>query len=216
VYLEGEAFFDVAGDKLRPFYVNLGEMSVKAMGTSFNIAAYEKDNTFETTVISGEILLVKRRQARRDIVLYKMEPNQHTVYDKFMKKITLYEVESLPEDDIDDITVIKPIDTEPILTKVNKFENKYTSWINGKLIFRNDPMDEVVKRLGRWYNVDIHLQDTILYDFRYTATFTNETLEQVLDLLSLSAPMEYSITERTMNEDNSYTKKSVIIKLIKK
>lgn len=215
VFLEGEAFFDVAIDKLRPFYVNLGEMSVKAVGTSFNIAAYKKDNIFETTVVSGEILLVKRRQARKDIVLYKMEPNQHTVYDKSMKKITCYEVESLPEDDADDIGVIKSIDIEPIPRKVDKFENKYISWINGKLIFRNDPMDEVVKRLGRWYNVDIQLQDTILYDFRYTATFIDETLEQVLDLLKLSAPMEYSITERTINKDNSYTKKLVIIKLIK-
>ena len=216
VFLEGEAFFKVTDDKLRPFYVNLGEMSVKAEGTSFNIAAYKKDNAFETTLISGEILLVKRRQTRKDIILFKMEPNQHTIYDKSMKKITLYEEELVSETDASDIGVIKSVDAGPIPQEVDKFENKYTSWINGKLIFRNDPMDEVVKRLGRWYNVDIQLQDTILYDFRYTATFIDETLEQVLDLLKLSAPMEYSIKERTINDDNSYAKKMVIIKLIKK
>ena len=216
VFLEGEAFFNVADNKLRPFYVNLGEMSIKAVGTSFNIAAYQRDNVFETTLISGEILLVKRRQTRKDIILFKMEPNQHTIYDKSMKKITLYEEEKAPDIDAKDIGVIKSLDAGPIPQKVDIFENKYTSWINGKLIFRNDPMDEVIKRLGRWYNVDIQLQDTILYDFRYTATFIDETLEQVLNLLKLSAPMEYSITERTINDDNSYTKKLVIIKLIKK
>jgi transmembrane sensor len=217
VQLEGEAFFDVSDDKLRPFYVNLGEMSVKAVGTSFNIAAYRNDNSFETTLISGEILLVKRRQTRKDIVLFKMEPNQHTIYDKSRKKITLYEEAPLPEKGDNEIISLKSSDVKPIPQKVDKFENKYTSWVNGKLIFRNDPMDEVVKRLGRWYNVDIQLQDTILYGFRYTATFIDETLEQVLDLLKLSAPMmEYTITERKINDDNSYSKKLVIIKLIKK
>ena len=216
VYLEGEAFFNVTDDKLRPFYVNLGEMSVKAVGTSFNIAAYKRDNTFETTLISGKLLLVKKNRTRKDIVLFKMEPNQHTVYDKSRNKITLYEDALLPGENAEEIKAIKSVDAEPIKQKVDIFENKYTSWINGKLIFRNDPMDEVVKRLGRWYNVDIQLHDTILYDFRYTATFIDETLEQVLDLLKLSAPMEYAITERKISDDNSYTKKFVIIKLIKK
>jgi ferric-dicitrate binding protein FerR (iron transport regulator) len=216
VYLQGEAFFEVANDRLRPFYVNLGEMSVKAVGTSFNIAAYKKDNTFETTLISGELLLVKKNRSRKDVVLCKMEPNQHTIYDKSRKKITLYEDVLPPAGNTEEIRTIKSVNAEPVPQKVDIFENKYTSWINGKLIFRNDPMDEVIKRLGRWYNVDIRLQDTILYDFRYTATFIDETLEQVLELLKLSAPMEYTITEREINDDNSYTKKFVTIKLIKK
>ncbi|MBN2213497.1 MAG: DUF4974 domain-containing protein [Bacteroidales bacterium] len=216
VYLEGEAFFNVLDDRLRPFYVNLGEMSVKAVGTAFNIAAYKKDNTFETTLISGELLLVKKNRSRKDVVLFKMEPNQHTIYDKSRKKITLHEDILIPGEDAEEIKPIKSVGAEPIPQKVDIFENKYTSWINGKLVFRNDPMDEVVRRLGRWYNVDIQLHDTILYDFSYTATFIDETLEQVLDLLKLSAPMEYAITERKMKDDHSYTKKLVVIKLIKK
>ena len=77
-------------------------------------------------------------------------------------------------------------------------------------------MDDVVRRLGRWYNVDIRLEDTLLYDFKYTATFTNETLEQVLNLLKLSAPINYKITERKIDNDNSFTKKVVTLTLIKK
>lgn len=216
VYLEGEAFFEVQHDRLRPFYVNLGEMSVKAVGTAFNIAAYKKDNRYEATLISGELLLIKKNRSRKDVVLFKMEPNQHAVYDISRKKITLEEDVLLPRENEEAISAIKSVDAEPIPQKVDIFENKYTSWINGRLIFRNDPMDEVVKRLGRWYNVDIQLQDTLLYDFRYTATFVDETLEQVLELLKLSAPMEYVIKERKINDDKSYTRKFVIIKLIKK
>jgi len=92
---------------------------------------------------------VKRRQTRKDIILFKIEPNQHTIYDKSMKKITLHKEELVSEMDTSDIGVIKSVDAGPIPQKVDKFENKYTSWINGKLIVRNDPMDEVVKCLGR-------------------------------------------------------------------
>jgi transmembrane sensor len=76
-------------------------------------------------------------------------------------------------------------------------------------------MEEVIKQLGRWYNVNIRLQDTILYDFQYTATFENETLEQVLDLLVLSAPIEYSVLSRKEGDDCTYSKKLVTIRLRK-
>ena len=49
VKIEGEALFDIITDKNRPFYVDLGELSVKATGTTFNVAAYPEENIFETT-----------------------------------------------------------------------------------------------------------------------------------------------------------------------
>ena len=216
VSLEGEAFFDVSKDKLRPFYVNLGAMSVKAVGTSFNISAYKKDNSYETTLISGELLLIKKDIGRHDIILFKMEPNQHTIFNKKDKNIKLTE-NIVPGEPLQSENIKgKSVDLQAIKQKDDNFENKYTSWINGKLIFRDDPMDEVIKRLGRWYNVDIQLKDTLLYGFRYTATFIDETLEQVLDLLKLSAPIEYTLTERKVNNDNSFSKKFVVIKLKRK
>ncbi len=216
VSLEGEALFNVAENALRPFYVNLGEVSVKAVGTTFNVTAYKQDNTFETTLISGKILMVKKSKSKPEAVLYKIEPKQHAVYNKVEKKITIFE-DAVPtsQNEIDHRD-IKPLPPELIPLKEQINDNKYASWIEGKLIFRNDPMDEVVRRLGRWYNVDIRLEDTLLYDFKYTATFINENLEQVLNLLKLSAPINYKITERKVGNDNSFSKKIVTLTLIKK
>lgn len=89
---------------------------------------------------------------------------------------------------------------------------KYSSWRNGKLIFRRDPMSEVIKRLERWYNVEIELEGVELTKYEYTATFVDETLEQALELLKMSAPLTYEVGERTINKDGTFSKNKIIIK----
>ncbi len=213
LFLEGEAFFNVVKNPSKPFYVNLGEVSVKALGTSFNIAAYKGESTFETTLLNGNVQIVKKSTRDNEIVLFKMAPNQHAVYKKMYNNIVLSEITDIQTETKKNNQSGDGIISPNNRTDTGNLENKYTSWVEGKLFFRNDRMDDVVKRLERWYNVDIVLQDSILYDFRYNATFIDETFEQVLDLLVLSAPIEYTLTERKPNEDNSYSKKLVTIKL---
>jgi transmembrane sensor len=215
VFLYGEAYFDVARNRHSSFYVNLGELSVKATGTSFNVAAYPEENTFETTLISGYVNLVKTGADQKEIVVCHLKPNQHAIYSKEIKKIKLYEEDIKAKNEpLTTLPSGKPATLPNATDQLSlERENKYTSWIHGKLIFRNDPMDLVAKRLGRWYNAEIELKDSILYNFQYTATFTNETLEQVLELLALSTPIEYSFARKKEKEDNSFTKERVTIRL---
>lgn len=215
VFLNGEAFFEVARDRVKPFYVNLGELSVKALGTSFNVTAYPDEKTYETTLITGKVNLVRTSGNNSEIVVCEMTPNQHSVFDREEKKIALYEEEYNVKESKKNSEQLKPLSAKSPELSGNYKDNKYTSWIKGKLVFRNDPMEDVIKRLGRWYNVDIVLKDSLLYDYCYTATFTDETLVQVLDLLTLSAPLRYSISEREPGVDNSYSKRLVTIKLSK-
>ena len=69
---------------------------------------------------------------------------------------------------------------------------KYTSWISGKLIFRNDQLSDVVTRLGRWYNVDIILNDPngTIGQHPLTMTIKNETIQQVLDYITQAAELK--------------------------
>lgn len=55
VFLEGEAYFEVAVDKNSPFCVRLGERSVQVLGTSFNISAYHSDDDWHATLIEGKV-----------------------------------------------------------------------------------------------------------------------------------------------------------------
>lgn len=86
---------------------------------------------------------------------------------------------------------------------------KYVAWKSGKLMFRDDPMDVVIASLERWYNVDVQVVDKEIEHYAYTATFENETLDQVLRFLALSAPISYSVAEREQNSDGSLGKQKV-------
>jgi ferric-dicitrate binding protein FerR (iron transport regulator) len=115
------------------------------------------------------------------------------------------------------ITNIKPGELAVFDTVTNKLTisnvdvRKYTSWKDGVLIFRDDHMEDVVRKLNKWFNVEIILQSPELKEYVYTATYRDETLPQILELLKISAPIKYDIADRERLSDNSYSKRKIII-----
>jgi transmembrane sensor len=91
---------------------------------------------------------------------------------------------------------------------------KFIAWKSGKLMFRDDKMNKVVEKLERWYNVEFEIEDKEIADYVYTATFINESLDQVLKMLTHSAPIRYTISERNKQADQTFAKAKV--KLYKK
>lgn len=90
---------------------------------------------------------------------------------------------------------------------------KYLSWTEGKLVFRNDPLDVIARRLGRWYNVDVEVEidDSLTKDLRLRATFIDEELEEVLSLLKRSLAVDCKIENGNIKPDETYERKKVII-----
>jgi transmembrane sensor len=94
--------------------------------------------------------------------------------------------------------------------------SQYLGWTEGKLIFRNEGMQEVAERLGRWYNAEIRIEDEELLDHSFHATFVDEPLEEVLKFMALTTPYTYKILPREKNEDDIYEKKVVLVQLDRK
>jgi len=88
---------------------------------------------------------------------------------------------------------------------------KYTSWTDGKLVFRNDPLDVIARRLERWYNIEVELNVTGHEDIRWRATFQDDNLEEVLRLLQRSLHIDYRIVNGVMSQDDTVSKKKVIL-----
>lgn len=88
----------------------------------------------------------------------------------------------------------------------------YSSWKDGKLVFRDEPLSGVLKKMERWYHVRFIVEDEQLKSHVYKATFKDETLEEVLRLLAWSAPIEYEIPDRKKNEDGTYATKTIIVR----
>jgi ferric-dicitrate binding protein FerR (iron transport regulator) len=91
--------------------------------------------------------------------------------------------------------------------------SQYTSWTEGKLVFRNEDMKQVAQRLSRWYNAEIVLADKSLEEFTFYATFMDEPLDEVLKLLAMTTPIAYSEEKREAASDGLYPKRKIIISI---
>lgn len=87
-----------------------------------------------------------------------------------------------------------------------------TAWKDGKMVFRREKLDKIVARLSRKFGVDIVLDGDRLKEYEYIATFTDETLEDILDLLKRSAPITYTIHKQRQLDNDTFTRREIIIK----
>jgi ferric-dicitrate binding protein FerR (iron transport regulator) len=87
--------------------------------------------------------------------------------------------------------------------------HEWDLWRNGILSFRDEPLEEVFKRVGRTFNVDIHIKDQSVAGQLYRATFENESLDEILHLLKLSAPIQYKITDRQRLNNGTYSREEI-------
>lgn len=94
-----------------------------------------------------------------------------------------------------------------------KSENidRFICWREGKFIFRDTPLSSILRQLQRQYNVEINLTQPELGNYRYMATFRNENLDQIFELLSLSAPIKYQYEKGVIRSDGTYLKGKVTI-----
>lgn len=185
VYLEGEAYFEVNADPSRPFIVIVNDIQYRAIGTVFNIMAYPEEDLVITTLESGKIAIEKVSPDRTVKNYLELNPGQQARYYPEKHKIDYMEVDPA----------------------------NFVSWKDGKLIMMDDPLSRISKKLERWYNVKVDFEQEDLSVIKYTGTFTDETLTQVLDLMKLATPIDYHIYPRELKSDGTYTLPRVVIGL---
>jgi len=96
------------------------------------------------------------------------------------------------------------------LYNVNKTNTyKWCSWKDGILIFRDDPLEYVFKRLGQTYNVEFILKDAELGKYSYKATFEGESLNEILRLLEMSAPIQCKEVSNRSNNSEKFEKQRI-------
>lgn len=167
--LDGEAFFEIAPDTVHPFVLDMGGIGLEVVGTSFNISNYSDDTHINVALKTGKVKLFQGRWNTNSEKI-PLEPGYLASYVR-------------GEDGF----------------KIEKTDlRQYTSWIDGVLIFRDNPMKDVFRKLERWYDVDIEVLDPSINEFLYTATIKNESLDQILKLIEYTSPVKCEI-ERTRN-----------------
>ena len=184
VILNGEGYFDVIRNPKKTFIVSTKYYQVRAIGTSFNVMAYSDLDSFEeVTLESGKVRIEKVKKDGTSAKIMDLKPGQHARLDHISNSIKIANNETV----------------------------KYTSWKDGKLIFRNDPLERVIMNLERYFNIEIEVEDEQLYKYHFHATFEEETLFETLRLLKLSSAIDYKILAREKNNDGSYKKLKIIL-----
>ena len=176
VELTGQGYFEVTKNAHKPFIVKADkDYSVEVLGTSFNVSAYKDESMIETTLVEGSVKLNVVSGGKR--MTQMLKPNEKAEYQKGAGKIKVFGVNTEYD----------------------------TAWKNGEIIFRNHPMDKVLKTLERHYHVVFEVKDNEILKSIITARFKDEQLPQVLEYLKLASGIQYAIHKPTVKDSGSGT-----------
>lgn len=188
LHLEGEAFFEVTENKEIPFSVRTSDLIITAVGTRFNVKAYNDENTIETTLIDGSVKLASSTAKLAENIVLK--PNEKAV---FTKKSGITEVVSkniLKEESTatkPKLEIIKSIKTAPIV-----------SWKDQRWIIQNEKLGQLAIKLERRFNVNFIFDNEVLKEFYFGGTLKDESLEQIMQAISYASPIKYAIQDNTV------------------
>jgi transmembrane sensor len=170
IQLTGEAYLRVAKDTAHAFVVIANDLHIQVLGTEFNVSAYPEDDATEVVLVEGSVNLYTEAEG------YNTDKN----------------------------TLLKPgfkgslnkngnnINTTEVITSI------YTSWIDGKLVFRNMTFENILKKLERHYDVTIVNYNTELMNEKFNANFGNEPIEKVLKELRNNYGIQYKFLDSSI------------------
>lgn len=179
VYLDGEAFFEVTKNAHQPFVVHTSGVDVKVLGTKFNVKAYADENLIETSLFEGKINLMLNNSQTATLSEKMVIPGQSFVYSKT---------------------------TEQLLS--NKFpKEEIDGWKKNQLIFKDDTFGNLVRKVERWYDVQVVYDERQFSDRRLTVElYEGERLDRLMSIISLALTVDYKyergkiiITPKTRN-----------------
>jgi transmembrane sensor len=215
VYLSGEAFFKVATNKKRPFIVHTSDITIKALGTAFNVTAYQTDKAVVTTLVEGVVKIESNQNSTEKKLIYTLKPNTKLTY---IKKNTKEKQENQEQkaEPVKSITETKLTDkrtNEQVVINENINTILTTSWKDPRWIIKGEPITNLAVLLERRYDIKISIHATNDMDkYVFSGIIENETLEQFLDYLKMVMPIKYTIKKGqvviTLNEttNESYKK----------
>ena len=130
VYLEGEAYFEVARDTLHPFVVHTGIQRLTVLGTGFSITAYRDDDYLQTTLVEGK---VKVELSGR---IYHLNPNEQITYNRNNKQVSLTPV------DVQEFTAWKDGKYVFSRKRLEDMLNTLSRWYDFQVLYQDDSVKE--------------------------------------------------------------------------
>ncbi|HLN71768.1 MAG TPA: FecR domain-containing protein, partial [Prolixibacteraceae bacterium] len=161
VFLEGEAIFDVAKRPGERFLVNTNDFIVNVTGTVFNVTAYSDDASSSAVLAEGKIELTSKGSLFSTKTIH-MLPGTKVVYDPASKSMNTLAVDP----------------------------NDYLSWRDGFMVIHGEKLQEILKKLSRYYNVKMILDDQAVAAETFSGRLDlKESPQEVLTVISRMVPL---------------------------
>jgi ferric-dicitrate binding protein FerR (iron transport regulator) len=191
VFLNGEAYFNVTKNKEIQFVVKTSHLDVKVFGTEFNVKAYPEENTIQTTLVRGAVSIVGSGPNQKEV---QLKPNQLVTY---IKNVNLFKSDIKKDKSEQQFEkAVHESENLVILPEIRTIN--FTSWKDSRWIIDGETLANLAIKLERRYNVKFQIKSETLQNYKFSGTLKDETLEQVLNLIKISAPIEFKIQERNV------------------
>ena len=169
IALTGEAYFDVKHNAGRPFTVRTKDLTVNVLGTGFNVSAYEDDEFSNVVLVKGSVALNANGAVGTPAT--KLTPGNMASFQIGAGRIA--------------VTTVKT--------------DEYVSWKDGYLIFRQAPLVQIVKRISRYYNVNINTSDLVHSDETFSGRLDlQNNIEDIMNLVCLGTSYLYLPKEQKL------------------
>lgn len=162
VQLTGEGYFEIAKDKSKPFHVTVNGATVEVLGTHFNVNAYSNESGVKTTLLEGSVKVLRQAQ-----------------------------------DDKQESVVIKPgqqaqLTNGSLKVSDNEDLEQVMAWKNGRFSFKNAGINDIMKQVERWYDIDIVYEGQVNDHFVGDIS-RNIPISKLLELLQLTDRVHFKI-----------------------
>jgi ferric-dicitrate binding protein FerR (iron transport regulator) len=168
VHLEGEAYFEVAHDSLKPFIVKTGNLDVKVLGTSFDVRAYHDEQTIDIVLLTGkvDVYLNNAIDGHRNADA-ELAPNQMLSYNRETSDIRIATVHSLD----------------------------YSAWKDGQIKFSEQSFTRIARDLERRYDIEIEINSHYLKKEIFTGSFSEKhTVINILQEIDVDKKYKWTQT----------------------
>jgi len=198
VYLDGEAFFDVTKTTKRLFVVKTSKLNIKVYGTQFNVKSYADENLIQTTLVKGSVAIESIDGSEKGTIFlkpnqsatyYKTLPNKNPTNDLAQKKVP--DIQNPKYKQAQGIKRSEPIKKIVVVPEVDPLP--ITSWKDTRWIIVGEELGQLTVKLERRYNVKISFENESLKKYKFSGKLAEETFEQVLKIIQISAPIKFSI-----------------------
>jgi ferric-dicitrate binding protein FerR (iron transport regulator) len=175
VKLSGEGYFEVEKDKAHPFIVATDKQEVEVLGTHFNVTAYSDEESTKTTLLEGSVAVTSYTPRSK-------RPGERA--------------------DVFPGTVLAP-NQQSILTGSNRLNIKEVdaslavAWKEGSFRFKSETISEIMRKVQRWYDVEVVYTDQSLGDIKFSGTISRyENVSRLLDILQTTERLQFKIEGR--------------------